>query len=174
MFASAGAMGPRPPSRWFAACQCPNIGVHAAIEARGPQHVWSPPRGARSHAPSADIQPSRPLAQIGHSSCDARCVAHVPATRTAMPGHDTRIAGALGRGARVAAGPRVAPQNAKCRWCMESGNSIYYRCSLTPEPRREAGRTVQSSQTSSANRRALEYGSGIVICTFLSVIIGNV
>jgi len=135
---SAGAMGPCPPSRCFGARQCPNVVLRAAVEAGGPPRVWTPPRGARSQATPADVQPPRPLAQIGHSSCDARCVTHVSATRTAVPGHDTSFAGAPVRGARVA-GARVAPrQNAKCRWCMESGNSIYYQCSLTLEPRREA------------------------------------
>jgi hypothetical protein len=32
---------------------------------------------------------------------------------------------------------RPVLQNAKCRWCMASGNSIYYKCSLTFEPSRE-------------------------------------
>jgi hypothetical protein len=90
----------------------PNAGVHAATKARGPPRVWSPPRPARPHAPRGHTAASCALARIGLVSCDARCVARVSASRTAMSGHDTSFADALVRGARVA-GARVAPRHAK-------------------------------------------------------------
>jgi len=112
------ALGPCPLSKKIVLCpvgspcaNAPVVAVHATTQSKGPPRVWSPPRGARSHAPAVGTQPPRPLARIGHPSCEARCVTHVSATRAAMPGHDTSFASVLVRGARVARG--VAPRHGK-------------------------------------------------------------